>query len=258
MLKVDLLMWTYNSEDFLGSVLKRIGEVIPECYVGNKIIVDGGSVDDTEYIASCFGWEFHSCKKGVPFQFRMGFELAESEYVCTFEHDIILADDWFYSVVPYLDDDRVVCVQGVRLPMDKTLRAIEQFYLDEVVDYVSLDNNIFNRRAVIELGGLNPDFSSSFDSDFQSRVRDAGFEWIVDKSVVSEHLIFDYKAYARKIYERKKLCGSEVKNFAGYNMLKFLVSPFIGAYIALRYREFSVLYGYPYWGYYKLKTALGV
>jgi hypothetical protein len=41
--KVDLVMWTYNSEKNLLAVLQRIEEVIPRQVINRKIITDDNS-----------------------------------------------------------------------------------------------------------------------------------------------------------------------------------------------------------------------
>jgi len=58
-LKVDLIMWTHNSEKNLPAVLKRIEEVIPPQNISRKIISDDHSKDRTREIAKDFGWEVH-------------------------------------------------------------------------------------------------------------------------------------------------------------------------------------------------------
>jgi glycosyltransferase involved in cell wall biosynthesis len=49
--KIDLVMWTKNGGKTLPYVLKRIREVVPSKNVGNRIIVDDSSVDQTCQIA---------------------------------------------------------------------------------------------------------------------------------------------------------------------------------------------------------------
>ena len=49
--KVDLVMWTKNSSEFLPVVLRRIEGVIPSEVVGKKIIIDDNSTDNTVKIA---------------------------------------------------------------------------------------------------------------------------------------------------------------------------------------------------------------
>jgi len=46
-----MVMWTKNGAQTLPFVLKRIGEVIPDRFVNEKIIVDDRSTDETRKIA---------------------------------------------------------------------------------------------------------------------------------------------------------------------------------------------------------------
>ncbi|NLE06735.1 MAG: glycosyltransferase, partial [Crenarchaeota archaeon] len=56
-MKIDLVMWTYNGAKTIGPVLTQINKVIPTENVGQKIIVDDGSKDNTVDIAQSCGWK---------------------------------------------------------------------------------------------------------------------------------------------------------------------------------------------------------
>ena len=56
-MKLDLVMWTYNGERTLNPVLQQINRVVPRSLVGQKLIVDDGSTDQTTAIAKCRGWK---------------------------------------------------------------------------------------------------------------------------------------------------------------------------------------------------------
>jgi glycosyltransferase involved in cell wall biosynthesis len=75
-MKMDLVMWTKNSQKTLVPCLKSIDRVIPKEAVNKKIIVDGHSTDKTEEIAKKFNWEFHKAEKtGISYQANQGWVL---------------------------------------------------------------------------------------------------------------------------------------------------------------------------------------
>lgn len=273
MKKFDLLMWSYQSEVPLPFALGRIESVIPEKFVNRKIMVDGGSTDRTEVVADFFGWEFHRCRKGIPFQANMAFELAETDFVCSFEHDILLCDNWLERILPTMKDSDVACSQGIRLCLNPTMRAIEIYGLGrDYVHYTSIDNNMYRRKLILDLGGFDEVGTvCSSDRELQDRVRENGYRWLISEDIVSDHMVFDFFEYARKAHERRLLNDykGSVANvlFVGkvpimkYRyvyffdfVVKVLMSPFVGVLMFRQSKVPSVLWGYPYWRAYKLKT----
>jgi len=274
MKKIDLVMWTLNSEKYLAQTLNSIKKEIPNKFINRKIIVDGGSVDFTETIAWVFDWEFHKCRKGIPYQANMALEMVETPIFASFEHDIILYPNWFSKIRDTIKPQDVAVSQGIRLSINKTLRAIEKYgMLRDYVHYTSIDNNLYKTKIISDLGGFNLKCPVSCDRDLQDRVRANGFKWLINNDIISDHLVFDFRSYARKCHERRLLNDYkyDVANilFLGERKLKsnslvyffdFLTKCFlsfpVGFLIAKKFNEPSACWGYPFWRFYKLKTLL--
>lgn len=274
MKKIDLVMWTLNSEKYLTQTLSSIKREIPSKFINRKIIVDGGSVDLTETLIEAFGWEFHKCRKGIPYQANMALEMAETPVFASFEHDIILCPNWFSKIRDTIKPQDVAVSQGIRLSVNKTLRAIEKYgMLREYVHYTSIDNNLYKTKIIRDLGGFNLNCPASADRELQDRVRAYGFKWLINNDIISNHLVFNFIEYARKCHERRLLNDyqHDVANimFLGKRKLKsnslvyfldFLTKCFLsfpmGFVIAHKFKEPSTCWGYPFWRFYKLKTLL--
>lgn len=96
MKKIDLVMWTLNSEKTLAVALSSINVAIPDRYVNQKIIVDGNSEYDTKEIGKAFGWQVITTNdRGIGKQANIALDLVETEVFASFEHDIILNPSWF-------------------------------------------------------------------------------------------------------------------------------------------------------------------
>jgi len=272
--KIDLIMWTYNSEKTLPITLLYIDKAIPEKFVNRKIMIDGGSSDNTENCAGSWNWEFFNCKKGIPYQANMGLNMVETKVFASFEHDIILCKDWYVKIKDTLKPKNVAVSQGVRLNLNKTMRAIEQYgLLRDYLRYTSIDNNLYKTAMIKDLGGFNVNFPASCDRELQDRVRANGLKWLVNKNIVSAHIKLSLREMTKHVHKLKMLNDYQedlspvffyghVRIKAGNHVYlldaitKFLSSFFVGAVVAKRFRCPAVSVGFPYWRLCKLRTAL--
>lgn len=181
-IKVDLVMWTYNSEKTLPAVLKRIEEVIPKQHINRKIMTDDNSTDQTREIAKAYDWEVHlNNGKGVNDNTKTALSLVTAPYFCSFEHDVILNPDWWQKISKHIEDPTVAVAQGVRTSTNQAFRLIDH-YSNQRTDFghESLDNNIAKTEEVRKFGynevGTPP------------MMQAAGLKWVLDRSVVSDHV----------------------------------------------------------------------
>ena len=276
-MKLDLVMWTYNSEKTLSYTLNSIKKAIPEKFINQKIIVDGGSNDRTALIADFFKWNFiKSKRKGIPFQANTALELVETDIFASFEHDIVLCPNWFYLIKNKLDNDKVAVAQGVRLSTNKALRAIEKYgLLEDYIRYSSIDNNIYKTKIIKDLGGFDEKFIVSTDRKLQDKIKENGYKWLICKNIISDHLkpsvrksakhyqknhlLRDYKEDFKPVFLYSKVKIKSEKRLEFLDSLSKLFSSFIiGFVIARKYKIPEVTYCYPYWRLKKLQTAIKV
>lgn len=270
-MKVDLVMWTHNSSKTLGMVLKRIEKVIPKEVVHNKIIIDDFSVDNTRDIAKSFGWNvcFKEGKRGnIGDSANTALKLVETEYFISFEHDLLLAEDWWQKIPGYMIDENVAVAQGIRLSSEPTLRVLDEYSYsrlnpEKATQFgVSIDNNIYRTSIIKRLGGFPNDCPICTDTILMKKiVKETPYKWIIDNSVVSLHIRKNVREHLKHAYHLSKRCTSThycagSKHVSCKMIRLFLTSPIRACTVAYRKRWLRVLYVYPLIRYYKMRASI--
>jgi len=251
-------MWTLNSAKTLPFTLMSIEKAIPKEYVGQKIMVDGHSVDETQKIGKKFGWNVIDAEKvGIPYQANQALDMVNTEFFASFEHDLIINPDWFQTVLKHLQSDpKVAVAQGVRVTTNPVFKKIEEVSLERDLRYSSIDNNMYRTELIKRLGGFDVKYPISCDRKLQDNVRKAGYKWIVDKTVVSDHIRGGVRQSADHVYELSEFAGSADSAGISSVLLRFLFSPIRGVAIALKKTCPQALVVYPYWRFMVLRATL--
>jgi glycosyltransferase involved in cell wall biosynthesis len=146
--KTDLVMWTKNGSNTLPSVLKRIDEVIPEEIVGNRIIVDDRSTDNTREIAESFGWQvLFNEGAGISDGANTALKHVTSKCFISFEQDLLLAREWWEKVSPLLENPRVVAASGMRFAdKPRGVKKLQQYVAKKYRGESSLSSWLKSRQ----------------------------------------------------------------------------------------------------------------
>ena len=203
---IDLVIWTYNSERYLRTVLERAVSVVPDTELEQLILVDGGSKDNTVKIGREMGWKTYVSKKGIPFQANCALSHVKAPFFGSIEHDVLLSKNW-YSLIKHFDSPNVGVVQGVRFSTHPSLYRYEKHCLtkSDVQGFcISLDNHIYDTDFMREVGGFPTEFPLAVDRELLNRVQNNGKKWEIDLNVESNHirnslwgtLKHDYKLYS--------------------------------------------------------------
>jgi glycosyltransferase involved in cell wall biosynthesis len=287
--KVDLVIWTYNGAKTLPSVLKRINEVIPEKYVGKKVVSDDASTDETRRIAESHGWKVVSNPgKGISDNANNALKHVESEFFVSFEQDLLLARDWWNKIPKALENPKVAAASGMRFAdrppgvcqlqlyvakkyrgeaqLESWLRGREMaaFTLGK-----TLDNTIYRTETVREVGVFPKLASSSgVDTVLAYEIDEDGYQWFVDYNVQSAHLRNNLQQelhhqywYARQLPEMWRKI-SQITHTSPPPVTKsavvsrFVMSPLTGLFMAYQTREPSLAYIHPLIRLYYLRGYL--
>jgi len=259
-MKVDLVMWTKNSAKTLPLVLKRINEVIPDEEVYQRIIVDDHSQDDTVEIAKHFGWDVYpNPATGIPSAANEALRRVQTEFFISFEHDVVLSREWWNKIPKHMDDPKVAVAQGVRIATHPVTRKIEEFILEKrdlLKMYISIDNNIYRTNVIKSLGGFPYHCPISVDQYLRDRVWQAGYKWIIDKTVVSSHIRPSIREDAEHVYRLSLQTERRFDVGFLYNFRLFLFSPLSALRVILYKGCPQIFYVYPYYRFMRLKALL--
>ncbi len=288
--KVDLVMWTFNGAATLPAVLRRISDVIPSDSIGKRVISDDRSTDETRRIAESFGWTVVlNGGKGISDNANTVLKEVESEFFVSFEQDLLLARDWWAKISPVLEDPNVAAASGMRFA-DRP-RGVRQLQLYVAKKYrgeaqleswlrgremaaftlgKTLDNTIYRTRVVREVGGFPKLASSSgVDTILAYEIDEQGYRWFVDYSVQSVHLrgglgqeLSHQYWYAKQLNEMWRKISLATRKQAPpvtrFDVFyRFVMSPFTGLFMAYQTREPSLAYVHPLIRLYYLRGYLG-
>ncbi len=260
--KIDLVMWTYNSSAILRDCLQSIERAIPKDNICHKIMVDGGSRDNTENIATELGWDFHTSKKGIPNQANYALGKVDTELFASFEHDILLARDWFPRMMKAIREAGVAVAQGIRLNTgSRSLEAIDRWMYDRAriaVWYYSLDNNLCRTESIKKVGGYPFDCRYSVDGLLRNNVFRNGEKWLVDRGCISQHLrpgMTSHLKHLVRVFSESNVLWEVVPERRYQKMITLLGGPIRGAQIAGETHTPSVFVAYPLMRYVKLVAA---
>ncbi len=245
-MKVDLVMWTKNGAKTLPKVLKRINEVVPEEEVNQKFIIDDGSSDDTQSIAVNNGWKVYPNKSsGISAGANTALDLVTTEYFCSFEQDIILAPEWWSTVVKLMKGN-VAVVEGQRFSSNKIIRALEEV---QNTLYVTLDNDLYNTEIIRSIGGFPYNCPICVDAALKANLNKKGYEWIIIEELKSVHIrdsIWDFMRRQKKWWTpcvHSETCVPYPS--LGGMVKRFLFSPIRGLQISFRKRMWQLFFVYP-------------
>ena len=245
--KFDLVMWTKNSAKFLPVVLRRIEQVVPKRVIGNKIIVDDHSTDNTVKVAEKFGWKVYpNAGNGFFDAVDTALSYVSTELFISFEHDIILAKDWWTKISKYIEDDTVAIAQGVRVYTHPVLRKLSEFMInrkDHGFTNFSIDNNIYRTKL---LKKFKIHIYSGY-LDTASFLRNNGFKWVCDINVVSEHIRPSLRYFLLHDYMMHNLVlsVSQKKELLAKMFKLFITSPFRALQVSFKKKCPQIMVVYP-------------
>lgn len=276
-MQFDLCMWTFNGAKTLGAVLRRINKVVPVNVVGQRLIVDDGSLDNTVSIAKACGWTVIKNEgKGISDGANTALKHVETEWFASFEQDLLLNPNWYNQIKQYIGDCNVGAVSGVRFASKPVgLIALQKYvarkYLGE--KYLSswiksrefssfsfgktLDNTVYNTKSLLSVGGF-PKLKTNAGVDIllAYKFRQAGFSWVVDFGVQSVHLRSGLRDELRHQYSYGLQLQDIWRNIdvmTGFRppinrfgvVSRLLYSPLTGVFVAVKTGVPSVAFVHP-------------
>jgi len=261
-MKVDLMIWTLNSEKHLEDVLISAENSIGEKNINNKILVDSGSKDKTLEIAEELDWDIYiSPKRGIAYQANIALSHVETEFCVGLEHDLLLNKNWFKVIPKYFKDKNVSVAQGIHISTNPILYKHDLWLMyDSGIKHdaygISIDNTMFRTEDVRSVGGFPELCPISCDRELRDEIRKINKKWIIDRNLRSWHLRGNY--WSSVIHDCKYAMFRERKERTGARSDKMNLwgkIPFIQVYYSLKYLHEPRLL--PYYVLHKLSLILG-
>jgi hypothetical protein len=158
---------------------------------------------------------------------------------------------------------KVAVSQGVRVVAELTLRRLDEYLIRRGLSRedntcMSLDNNICKTSVVKSVSGFPEDCPICADRYLRKKIVEAGYKWLIDQNVISEHLqtslsVYYHHAYAvTKLCSEKQLCSTSLLG----NTRIFATSPVSSLKLARRLKWPPITWVYPVSRFYCLKASL--
>jgi glycosyltransferase involved in cell wall biosynthesis len=287
-MKVDLVMWTKNGSNTLPSVLKRINEVVPGEFVGQKLIVDDKSVDNTREVAKVFGWTVvFNEGTGISDGANTALKHVKAERFISFEQDLLLSRDWWSKIPCYLENPQVAAASGMRFAdVPGGVRKLQQYVAkkyrgeSELASWLrtrqmaaftlgkTLDNTIYRTKIIKALGGFpKMRLNAGVDTILAYKLAQVGYHWVVNYNVQSIHLRkglkqelrhqYWYGTQLNEIWRRIETETNKSPPVTRFGIIyRFFTSPFTGLFVAFKTNEPSITYIHPLIRFYYMKGLL--
>jgi|KBSMisStaDraftv2_1062788.scaffolds.fasta_scaffold06103_3 glycosyltransferase involved in cell wall biosynthesis len=214
MARVTAYIPVYNGAEFVGP---NIEALLSQTHPFDEILViDDCSTDATAEIAS--GYKDvtvirHAKNKGVAGGRNTALAAARNELVAAFDADCVAHPTWLATLLPHLDDPKVVgagglLIEGVqRTIADRWRRArMAQEWGPSFIRnprFLYGCNTLFRKSAVIEIGGYNESMRTcGEDPDICARLRTRGWDFVYDPAALATHGRYDTTPSVMDMYWR--------------------------------------------------------
>lgn len=209
-MKYDICMWAKNGEQYLPKVLNRIDQVIPHENVGLKIFVDDSSRDRSVEIAKDHNWNIYLNKKGwINGGTEEALHHVKTSHFISVEQDVYLAKN-FMSLADHLNGDNVAVSCGVYLPTTKYGRIYSEHHMQDLrkrnIHFMGIGSNFFNTKYVKHSGFVKDKLAIH---DFYDAIKQLGYKWITDYTVVSDHIRTSFKEDLQRLDRFYSITTSE-------------------------------------------------
>jgi len=214
MTKITAYIPAYNASEYLARTIEGLlSQTQP---FDEVLVIDDGSSDDTVAIASRYPAVRivkHTKNRGLAAARNTAFREARNELIASVDADVIAEPQWIATLLPHLDDPKVVGAGGILI--EGVLKTLADRWRDARMaqqwgpvvlrnpKFLYGSNNIFRKSAVVEAGGYN-EFHRSCgeDPDLAARVRARGWDLVYDPAARSIHQRHDGLASILDMYWR--------------------------------------------------------
>jgi len=180
---VSIIVTTLNEERYVEDCLRSLKN---QTYKNKEIIVvDSNSEDKTVEIAKKYADKILVKNCIIPVGRNIGAREARGDVFLFVDADITLLPGWIDTVLPYLNEDKVVAVYGDLLPKEGTLKAWLEYGKEELSNFILRTAKIpcfgklgtavaIRRNAFEKVGGFSEKNACCEDVDMSFKLRRYG------------------------------------------------------------------------------------
>ena len=199
---VSVVIATYNRAKMLGECLDTLSlQTYPKSSY-EVIIVNDGSKDETEQFLAgyqkeaTFTLRYYTQKNtGQATAVNLGIEKAKGEIVCFTDDDCLADKDWIKNLAAGYTAEEIGCVGGLILSYSP--KSLLERYIDRkkfltqenfmICGPVIGANTSYRKKALVEVGGFDPELPIGLDGDLGIRVKLNGHKFYYAKDAVICH-----------------------------------------------------------------------
>lgn len=210
--KVSVVVCSYNGATTLRECLSSLDALTYPHY--EVILVDDGSTDNTRDIVADFPNVrcIHQENRGLSVARNVGAEAADGEIVAYTDSDCVADPEWLYYLVDAMQRQGVKAIGGPNVPPPSdswTAQCVaaspggpSHVMLDDRrAEHVPGCNMAFVRKALLELGGFDPQFRQAGDDvDICWRLTDVG----VDIGYAASALVWHHRRNSVRAYLKQQ------------------------------------------------------
>ncbi|MFC2153926.1 glycosyltransferase [Candidatus Altiarchaeota archaeon] len=196
---VSLVVPCYNVERYISETLDSFFELSPK--PKEIICVNDGSVDSTRDICKSYDVKIvdHGGNNGLAVARNTGVKEARGEFIAFLDADCCPESDWLGLLFHEFTNEKVAGVGGRLMNRFVESRAerwrevhVKQNWGDKLRQnprYLSGSNNIYRKKALLEVGLFNPIYKTNYeDVDISTRLMESGWTLIYAPSAKVWHL----------------------------------------------------------------------
>lgn len=183
MIKVSVIIPTYNEERNIVKFMKNLtNQTVPRADY-EVIIVDGQSKDRTVELARKYADKVIQQKSdGIGGARNDGVRIAKSPIIATTDADCEVPADWVEKIISDMESGDYVAVCGSDGPIENNIKArIVFFFIKNFIHFASLfnvyclggTNSAFRKKEFMKIGGYR-NLSYSDDADLGFRLKQIG------------------------------------------------------------------------------------
>jgi glycosyltransferase involved in cell wall biosynthesis len=196
-MKISIIIPAYNEEDYITKTLLSLSDLeVKQDWEIETIVVNGGSTDETAFIARKFGCiVLDEPHKGIGFARQEGLRHATGEIIAFTDADTIVPKDWLVAHVQALHKPKVVFSYGTfrvfdgHWPYYQYINYFQPHMLWFFHHFFSFpvaagQNMAFWRNKAVAVGGFDENLEVFEDIDLAVKMEKIGKLVFLDKLIV--------------------------------------------------------------------------